>query len=56
MTALNTTEMNVIRWICILSVCRCRTQLRELVGLESVQFVIKKKRLKCYSQVERRDD
>ena len=55
---LNRTEMSMIRWMCGVKLSE-RTEseeLGELLGLEPVSLMIKKKRLRWFTHAERQDD
>jgi len=51
---LNRTEMSMIRWMCgvMLNERKKSEELRELLGLEPVHFMIKKSRLRWFGHVD----
>jgi len=55
---MNHTEMSMIRWMCgvKLNERKKNEELRELLGLEPVSFMIKKSRLRWFGYVDRKDD
>jgi len=55
---MNRNEMSMIRWMggVKLNERKKNEELRELLGLEPVSFMIKKSRLRWLGQVERKDD
>ena len=55
---MNHTEMSMIRWMCgvKLNERKKSEELRELLGLEPVSLMIKKRRLRWFGLVERKDD
>ena len=54
---LNRTEMSMIRWMCGVKLNeRKKSELGELLGSEPVSLMIKKRTLRRFGHVERKDD